>query len=384
MTTYGRTPKVFTRGEGARLWDVEGREYQDFVAGIAVCNLGHANPVVAEAVAEQARKLIHVSNLYYTEPMIELAEKLVSSCFADRVFFCNSGAEANEGAIKLARRFMDLKGEPDRYKVITVSGSFHGRTLATLTATGQDKIKEGFSPLPEGFAYAPWGDLEAMAKAIDENTAAVLVEPVLGEGGVIFPEPGYLAGLRRICDETATLLIFDEIQTGLGRTGTLFAHHAEGVEPDVMTLAKGIANGMPMGALLAVEEVAAAFTPGSHATTFGGTPLVASAANATWDQLTAPGFLEDVRERGAYFLNRLNELKDRHPAVIDARGRGMMLALALDRPGGPAAAELLDKGYVVNCTQETILRFVPPLVVEKAQIDSLCDVLDHILAGMTG
>jgi len=384
MQTYARTPVVFERGRGAELWDAEGRAYLDFVAGIAVCNLGHAHPQVAQAVADQALRLVHTSNLYYTLPMIELAEELISACFADRVFFCNSGAEANEGAIKLARKYFKDRGQPQRFKVITMLGSFHGRTLATLTATGQDKIKQGFEPLPQGFGHVPFNDLEALDKALDDQTAAVLVEPVLGEGGVVLPQPGYLAGVKSLCRQRGILLIFDEIQTGLGRTGHLFAHQAEGVSPDVMTLAKGLANGLPLGALLATEEAAQALSPGSHATTFGAGPLVTAAAGAVWQELTAPGFLDQVRDTGDFFLDRLKSLAAKHGCADSARGWGLMLALVLNRPGAEVVDQCRERGFIINCTQDSVLRFVPPLVVTKSQIDQLIRTLDEILAGLDG
>ena len=379
MNTYARTPVVFERGEGCWLFDLEGRRYLDLVAGIAVCNLGHSHPGVAQAVAEQAATLVHTSNLYYTRPMIELAEKLTKACFADRAFFCNSGAEANEGAIKLARKYFKDKGEPDRFKVITMLGSFHGRTLAALTATGQEKIQKGFAPLPEGFPHVPFNDIQALEAAVDGSTAAIMMEPVLGEGGVVTAQPGYLEQVRRLCDDKGLLLIFDEIQTGLGRTGHLFAHQAEGVTPDVMTLAKGLANGLPMGAVLATEEAASAFGPGSHATTFGATPLVSAAANVVLDELTSEGFLERVRETGAYFREQLAGLVERHAWAQGVRGRGLMLGLVLDRPGGPFVDLLREKGFIVNCTQETILRFVPPLIISPEQVDKLIKALDQIL-----
>jgi len=382
MKTYARTPVVFERGEGVWLWDAEGKRYLDLVAGIAVCNLGHANPAVARAVADQAARLVHVSNLYYTTPMIELAEELVKACFAERVFFCNSGAEANEGAIKLARKYFKDQGRPERFKIITMLGSFHGRTLACLTATGQDKVKKGFEPLPEGFDHVPFNDLSTLALKADESTAAVMLEPVLGEGGVALPQPGFLKGVRQLCDERGLLLILDEIQTGLGRTGHLFAHQAEGIEPDIMTLAKGLANGLPMGAVLATDKAAAAFSPGSHATTFGGTPLVAAAALTVWRTLTKPGFMDGVREVGGHFRARLEELCRRHPVVTEVRGRGLMLGLVLDRPAAGAMHTLRERGFMVNVTQDKILRFVPPLIITRDQVDSFVQALGEILADL--
>jgi len=379
MGTYARWPVVFIRGEGAYLWDVEGRRYLDFLAGIAVCNLGHAHPKVAQAVADQARRLVHTSNLYYTQPMIELAERLTGACFADRVFFCNSGAEANEGAIKLARKYHKVKGQPGRYKIITAEGSFHGRTMATLSATGQAKIKDGFDPLLDGFDHVPYNDLTALKSAVDDKTAAVMLEPIMGEGGVVMPQEGYLEGARELCQERDLLLIFDEIQTGLGRTGSLFAHQAEGVEPDVMTLAKGLAGGLPMGALLATEKVAQTFSPGSHASTFGGGPVAAAAATTVFDELTKEGFLERVEATGRHFLSRLQALAEKYPVAKEARGRGLMMALVLNQPGAEVVQECFERGFIINCTQETILRFLPPLIVTEAQIDELIQVLDEIL-----
>ena len=280
-STYLRFPVVLTKGSGCRLWDDEGNRYTDFIAGIAVCNLGHAHPRLADAVSRQARMLWHVSNLYYTGPQVELARWLVDNSFADRVFFANSGAEANEAAIKLARRFFSDRGQSDRYRIITMTQSFHGRTMATLSATGQSKVKKGFDPVLQGFDQVPFNDLEAVRRQVNDTTCAVMVEPVQGEGGVVCPEPEYLSALRRICDNAGILLIFDEIQTGMGRTGKLFAYEHFGAAPDIMTLAKALGNGLPIGAMLARETVASAFGPGSHASTFGGTPLVTAVALET-------------------------------------------------------------------------------------------------------
>ena len=274
--TYKRLPVVLTRGEGCTLWDESGRAYLDFVAGIAVCNLGHAHPAVTLAVAEQAARLVHVSNLFYTQPQADVAALLVENSFADRVFFCNSGAEANEAAIKLARKYFYEKGDSDRFRIVAMDKSFHGRTMATLSATGQEKIRKGFDPVLGGFDFVPFNDITGLKAKLDYRTAAVLLEPIQGEGGVRCPSAGYLEAVRALCNETGTLLIFDEIQTGMGRTGRLFAYEHFGIEPDIMTLAKALANGLPMGAMLAREQVAEAFGPGSHATTFGGTPLVLS------------------------------------------------------------------------------------------------------------
>jgi acetylornithine/N-succinyldiaminopimelate aminotransferase len=377
--TYARLPVLFTRGEGCRLWDDTGKEYLDFLAGIAVCNLGHSHPQVARAVCEQASTLVHVSNLFYTQPQIELAQELTRRSFADKVFFANSGAEANEAAIKLARKYSRDHFGPDRFHIIAMTNSFHGRTLATLSATGQEKVHKGFEPLVEGFSYVPFDSIEAVRQAITEKTCAVLVEPIQGEGGVRFPGPGYLRELKELCQDNNLLLIFDEVQVGMGRTGTLFAHEQEGVTPDIMTLAKALANGLPIGAMLAHDKAAESFSAGTHATTFGGTPLVTQAALTTLHIITTPGFLERVRSVGADFLARLGELKQAHPCVQDVRGRGLMLAMDLDRPGQPVVERCLQEGFVINCVQDNVLRFAPPLIVEPQQIERIVPVLDKVL-----
>ena len=377
--TYKRTPVVFSRGSGCTLWDTEGRSYLDFVAGIAVCNLGHAHPAIAKAICEQAKTLVHVSNLYYTMPQTELAAWLVDHSFAERVFFCNSGAEANEAAIKLARKHFKDKGETDRYRIISMIQSFHGRTLGTLSATGQDKIKEGFSPILEGFDFVPFNDIKAVREKISASTCAILLEPIQGEGGIRGADPEYLQNIRRLCDETGTLLIFDEIQTGIGRTGKLFAYEHFGVEPDIMTLAKALGNGLPIGAMLAKEFVAAAFVPGSHASTFGGTPLVTAASLCVLKTLDQENIIGHCAEVGQYFKERLLELKSRHDSVVDVRGLGLLLGMELNTDGLPLVQACMEKGFVINCVQGNTLRFVPPLIVQKAEIDQLIHCLDEIL-----
>jgi acetylornithine aminotransferase len=376
--TYKRFPVTFTRGEGCRLYDSEGRAYTDFVAGLAVCNLGHAHPRIAEALSRQAGELWHVSNLYYTEPQVTLAEMLVEKSFADRVFFCNSGAEANEAAIKLARRYFHEKGAAGRHRIVAMEKSFHGRTMATLSATGQDKIRQGFSPVLEGFDFVPFNDAAALAAAVNDETCAVFLEPIQGEGGVRCPDEDYLKEVRRICDAAGVLLIFDEIQTGMGRTGALFAHEHFGVRPDIMTLAKALGNGLPIGAMLATEPVAAAFGPGSHATTFGGTPLVTAAAVEVMKVMEEQDVVRHCRTVGTHFRARLDYLKKRYPVIQEVRGRGLMLGLALDIPGTPILMECMSKGFVINCIQDTILRFVPPLTITMADVDALVDCLDGI------
>jgi len=377
--TYTRFPPVMERGSGCRLWDTEGRQYTDFVAGIAVCSLGHAHPAVTAALTEQAQRLLHVSNLYYTIPQTELAQRLVAESFADRVFFGNSGAEANEAAIKLARKYFKDAGAPDRYRVISMAQSFHGRTMATLSATGQEKVRKGFDPVLPGFSFVPFNDLPALEAAMSDDVAAVMVEPVQGEGGVVCPDAGYLKGVRELCDRHGALLIFDEIQTGMGRTGRLFAYQHSAVTPDIMTLAKALANGLPIGAMLARESVAEAFGAGAHASTFGGTPVVTAAALAVVDTLTGEGFLEGVRRRSAYFRQKLDWLVDRHETAVAVRGIGLLLGLELTEAGGPIVLRCLEKGFLINCVQDTILRFVPPLIVSEPEIDALVGVLDEEL-----
>ncbi|MEZ4524954.1 MAG: acetylornithine transaminase [Desulfobacterales bacterium] len=377
--TYARQPLVLEKGQGCTVWDTEGKKYTDFIAGIAVCNLGHAHPKVAKALALQAEKLFHTSNLYYTIPQTQLAAWLVSHSFADRVFFCNSGAEANEAAIKLARRYFYEKGVSGRCRILTALKSFHGRTMGTLSATGQDKIKTGFSPVLEGFSFVPFNDVNALRAAMDDTVCAVLLEPIQGEGGVICPDSDYLKTVRSLCDESGTLLMFDEIQTGIGRTGKLFAYEHFGVEPDIMTLAKALGNGLPIGAMLAKEEVMSAFTPGAHASTFGGTPVVTAAALETLRVLTEEGIIEHCAQIGAYFKEKLQWLKARHDCVTEVRGMGLLLGMVLKNEGAPLVKKCLEKGFLINCIQGNILRFAPPLIIRKEEIDALVQCLDEIL-----
>ena len=378
--TYKRFPFVLVRGEGCRLWDQSGKEYVDFVGGIAVCALGHSSPVVTAALVEQSRKLVHVSNLYYTEPQIELAKLLVENSFADRAFFCNSGAEANEAAIKLARRYSKEKYGPGRYTIVTMSNSFHGRTMGTLSATGQSKIQVGYEPLLEGFRFVPFNDMPALKSALDDTVCAVMLEPIQGEGGVICPSPGYLREVKELCQAKGLLLIFDEVQVGMGRTGKLFAHEHYGVTPHIMSLAKALGNGLPIGAMLAVEELSGAFGPGSHATTFGGTPLVTAVSVAVLKSLLKDGWVDHCREIGGYFLDRLKELQRKHACVKEVRGLGLILGMELDKPGAPILDACTKNGFLINCVQDRVLRFVPPLIVEKREIDPLVECLSKELA----
>lgn len=381
--TYSRYPVAMVKGAGCRLTDAEGRQYLDFLAGIAVCGLGHCHPAVTRAICEQAGKLVHVSNLYYTEPQTELAELLTANCFADKVFFANSGAEANEAAIKLAR----IHAGEGRHEILSLAGSFHGRTLATVAATGQVKFQKGFEPMPEGFVHAPFGDLAALESLITSRTCAILCEPLQAEGGVRPLEVAYLQGLRRLCDQHRLLLIFDEIQTGMGRTGTLFAHEQLGVTPDIMTLAKALGSGLPIGAMLTRQEIAAAFTPGTHASTFGGNPVACAAAAATIKVMLADGFLAEVQAKGEYLHDRLQGLAARFPAVAGlARGLGLLQGLVLTEAGvekgGAMVNRMFERGFLINFAGNTALRFVPPLIVSRAEIDEMVTALAEVLAEM--
>jgi acetylornithine aminotransferase len=377
--TYARFPITLMRGEGCRVWDEGGKEYLDFVGGLAVCALGHSSPLVAQVMEDQSKQLVHVSNLYYTRPQAELAQLLVENSFADRVFFGNSGAEANEAAIKLARRYSNEKFGPERYVIISMKGSFHGRTMATLSATGQEKIQIGYDPLLEGFRFVPFDDLSSLEWAIDESVCAVMLEPIQGEGGVVCPHPDYLKSVEQLCRDRNLVLIFDEVQVGMGRTGKLFAHEHYGVKPHIMTLAKALANGLPMGAMLATEELSSSFGPGSHASTFGGTPLVSAVAKAVLQSLLEDGWIDNCREMGKYFKGRLEELGKKYDFVQDVRGQGLILGMELDRAGGPVVDACMEKGFLINCAQERVLRFLPPLIVGKEEIDLLMEALDDIL-----
>ena len=378
--TYARFPIVITRGSGCTLWDETGKSYTDFVAGIAVCNLGHAHPGVAKALCDQAKILFHVSNLYYTQPQVKLAAWLVEHSFADRVFFCNSGAEANEAAFKIARKYFKDKNEPDRFRIIAMEKSFHGRTMATLSATGQEKIKRGFDPTLQGFDFVPFNDIEALRKKISKKVCAVLLEPVQGEGGVRCPDTDYLKDVRKLCDATGTLLIFDEIQTGIGRTGKLFAYEHFGIEPDIMTLAKALANGLPIGAMLVKEKIGEAFGPGSHASTFGGTPVVTAASLETLRTIEKENIVKHCSSTGDYFKKRLYELKNKYNFIEDVRGFGLLLGMKVSIEGNLVVNECMKKGFLINCIQGKILRFIPPLIISKKEINALIDCLDKIFA----
>ncbi|OLC13095.1 MAG: aspartate aminotransferase family protein [Candidatus Rokubacteria bacterium 13_1_40CM_69_27] len=380
---YGRAPICLVRGDGVRVWDSDGREYLDFAAGIAVAALGHCHPTITGAIREAAATLLHVSNLYHTAPQIHLAKLLCEHSFADRVFFCNSGAEANEAALKLARKYAKERLASDRFEIIATRDSFHGRTLATVTATGQEKYQHGFEPLVPGFKHVPYNDLRAMERALDNRTAAIIVEPIQGEGGVHVPDADYLPGLRKLCDQSGALLILDEVQTGLGRTGKLWGYQHAGVEPDIMTLAKALANGVPMGAMLAREEVARALTPGTHASTFGGTPFVASVALATLTTILGEKIPERAARTGAYLMERLLALARQRPVVRAVRGRGLLIGLELSRPAGPIVDACRDAGLLVLTAGERVLRLAPPLIVDERDCDRALATIDAMLARST-
>jgi predicted acetylornithine/succinylornithine family transaminase len=378
--TYTRFPVALVRGKGARVWDADGKEYLDFVAGIAVNCLGHNHPAVARAIRRQAAKLLHVSNLYHIAPQSELARELCRHSFAERVFFCNSGAEANEAAIKLSRRY-GAEWLGGKYEILSTHNSFHGRTLATLTATGQEKVRAGYDPLPAGFRQVPYNDLRAMEAAIDEKTtAAILVEPIQGEGGVVVPDRNYLHGLRDLCDERQILLIFDEVQSGMGRTGKLFAYQHYGVEPDIMTLAKALGGGLPLGAMLAREKVARSFVPGSHASTFGGNPLACSVGVAVLKTLLQGGALKNCVKMGRVLRDGLQALKQRFRFIREIRGQGLILGMELEQDGGKIVDDCLKAGLLINCTAHTVLRFTPPLIIGKKEIERGLAVLESVLA----
>jgi predicted acetylornithine/succinylornithine family transaminase len=378
--TYARYPIALVRGRGARVWDADGKEYLDLLAGIAVNSLGHCHPAIVRAIQQQSRKLLHVSNLYHILPQSELARELCRHSFADRVFFCNSGAEANEAAIKLARRYgaAHLGG---KYEILSAHNSFHGRTLATLTATGQEKVRAGYDPLPEGFRQIPFNDLRAAEEAIDtEKTVGILVEPIQGEGGINVPDEDYLRGLRELCDRHGLLLIFDEVQTGMGRTGKLFGYELFGVTPDIMTLAKALGGGLPLGAMLAREEVAQSFVPGSHASTFGGNPLACSVGLAVMKTLLQGGVLKNCGKMEKVFVRGLSDLKDRFSFVKNIRGKGLILGLELEIEGTKIVDACMQEGLLINCTAYKVLRFVPPLTITQKEIEHGLAILDKVLA----
>jgi acetylornithine/N-succinyldiaminopimelate aminotransferase len=378
MPNYNRADLAFERGEGAFLFDTEGRRFLDFGAGIATSVLGHGHPHLVAAIAEQAGRVIHVSNLYHIPQAERLAQRFVDASFADSVFFCNSGAEANEGLVKAMRKTMADAGKPERYRVICFEGAFHGRTLAMLAATGNAKYLAGFGPEVDGFDHVPFNNLNALRDAITPETAGILIEPVQGEGGVRPAHLQFLRDLRATCDEFGIFLGLDEVQCGMGRTGRLFAHEWAGIRPDILSSAKGIAGGFPMGAVLATEQLAKALVPGSHGTTFGGGPLACAAANAVLDVVLAPGFLEDVDATGRYLWDGLEALARRYPSVfIDVRGSGLIVGLKCAVPNSEVQAAAIAEGLLTVAAGENVLRLVPPLIVRQAECDAALALLDR-------
>jgi acetylornithine/N-succinyldiaminopimelate aminotransferase len=379
MNTYARLPIALAKGKGSWAWDADGKKYLDFFSGLAVNNLGHAHSRILKTIQSQARELMHVSNVFHTQPQAELAELLVKNSFSGRAFFCNSGAEANEGAVKLARKWAKKKYGPQKFEVITMKNSFHGRTLAMITATGQEKYQKGFEPLMPGFHYAEFGSMESLKTQMTDATCAVLIEPIQGEGGVRMASAEYFRELRQFCDEKGLLLIFDEVQVGMGRTGKLFAYQHFGIEPDILVLAKALASGLPVGAIVAKEAVAQAFEPGDHASTFGGNPLVAAVAKTTLETILEPGFLENAAKLGDSFMGQLRKLKKRLPLITEVRGLGMMIAVDLDQPAKPIVMKCLEKGLLINAVQEKTLRVLPPLTAKRSEMKEALRILAEAL-----
>ena len=376
MHTYPRANVLFVRGEGARLWDGEGREYLDFASGIAVCSLGHCHPAVTAAIREQAEKLLHVSNLYMNEHQPRLAQKLIENGFDGVCFFCNSGAEANEALIKLARKWGSDKG---KYEIIAMNDSFHGRTLATLAATGRSKYRVGFQPDMPGFKFVDYNDLEAVKAAVTDQTAAVLLEPVQGEGGIIPADTEYLKALRAFCDEKDILLLFDEVQCGMGRTGKLFAWQLSGVQPDALSMAKAIANGVPMGAMICQRKLENVLTPGTHASTFGGTPFASAVACAVIDTILKDGLLENCTKQGEYLCSGLRKLAEKHAIIKNVRGEGLMIGAVLHEPAGGILALLREKNMLALSAGETVLRLLPPLTVTEEECATALALIDEAM-----
>jgi acetylornithine/N-succinyldiaminopimelate aminotransferase len=377
IANYGRLPRVMVRGEGCYLWDADGNRILDMFPGWAVSGIGHCHPKVVEAVRKQVGELIHIDNTFYSEPQGRLAQMLSARAFGGKCFFCNSGAEANEAALKLSR----LYTPPGKYKFITCEGSFHGRTFATVTATAQPKYHEGFLPLLPGFSYIPFNDVAALESAFTDEVAAVLVEPIQGEGGINVATPEFLQAIRRLCDEKGAVMILDEVQTGVGRTGKWFGYQHFDVEPDIITMAKALGGGLAIGAMMAKEEVAACLVPGKHASTFGGNCLACAAGVATIEAIEEGGLLRQAVEMGQYTQEKLRALKAKHPVIDHVRGIGLMIGIQLTRPGANIVSKCLNQGLRINCTHETVIRFMPPMIVSKEQIDKAVAIFDSVLSG---
>ena len=375
LPTYTQLPVCLVRGRGSRVWDIEDREYLDFFPGWAVSGLGHCHPMVANAIKHQARKLLHVPNNYLNAKQAQLAKEICKASFPSRAFFCNSGAEATEAAIKFSRKYGHDSG---RYEIITMKQSFHGRTLAAMAATGQEKIQKGFEPIPEGFRYAEFNDLDSVKKQVTDKTVAVFLEPIQGEGGVRVVSQSFIEGVRKLCDEKELLLMFDEVQTGMGRTGKMFAYQHFNVEPDVMTLAKSLGNGVPIGAMVVSRKIKKeVFTPGTHASTYGGNPLVAAAALAVFKAIKKERLLRNAVDMGNYLRSKLEAFKGQYSAIKEVRGLGVMLALELSCPGTPIVEACLSKGLLINCTQGNVIRVMPAITVTKKLIDKALSILDQ-------
>ncbi len=376
IANYGRLPRVMVKGEGCYLWDADGNKILDMFPGWAVSGIGHCPPKVVEAVRRQVGELIHIDNTFYSEPQGRLAQMLSARAFGGKCFFCNSGAEANEAALKLAR----LYTPKEKYKFITCEGSFHGRTFATMAATAQPKYQEGFLPLLPGFMYIPFNNVKALEAAFTEEVAAVLVEPIQGEGGINIATPEFLQAIRRLCNEKGAIMILDEVQTGMGRTGKWFGYQHFDVEPDIITMAKTLAGGVAIGAMMAKSQVAACLVPGKHASTFGGNCLACAAAIATIETIEENNLLQNAAEMGQYGQEKLRELKEKYAAIDQVRGIGLMIGIQLTRPGAPIVSKCLERGLRINCTHDTVIRFMPPMIVTKEQIDKAVEIFESVLA----
>lgn len=380
MNTYARQPLAIVKGQGCQVWDGDGKQYLDFVAGIAVNSVGHCHPKVVAAIQKQAETLLHCSNLYWIPGQAQVGEILVKATGLDRIFFCNSGAEANEGALKLARKYAKEKGHPERFAVITMEKSFHGRTLATLTATGQVKVQKGYEPLPNGFCYVPYNTMEAIAAAVNETTCAVLLEPVQGEGGVIVPDTAYMQELAAFCKEKDILLILDEVQTGIGRTGKLFAYEHFGICPDILTMAKALGGGAPTGAFMAREEVASVFVPGDHGSTFGGNPLLMAAAKATLETILTEDLSGRAAQTGQYLMAGLKKLQERFPFIKEVRGLGLLIGIECTGAVAPVITACREAGLLIAGAGPNVLRMVPPLIIGETEVDAALAILSDVFA----
>jgi len=377
IANYGRLPRVMVKGEGCWLWDADGNKILDMFPGWAVSGIGHCHPKVVEAVRRQVGELIHIDNTFYCEPQGKLAQLLSERAFGGKVFFCNSGAEANEGALKLAR----LHTAKGKYKFITAEGSFHGRTFATVTATAQPKYHEGFLPLLPGFSYIPFNDVAALESAFTDEVAAVMVEPIQGEGGINVATSEFLQAIRQLCDQKGALMILDEVQTGIGRTGKWFGYQHFDVEPDIITMAKALGGGVAIGAMMATAEVAASLVPGKHASTFGGNNLACAAGVATIEAIEEGNLLQQAAEVGRYTQEKLRALKDKHSIIDHVRGIGLMIGIQLTQPGADIVAACLERGLRINCTHDTVIRFMPPMIATTQHVDQAIDIFDSVLSG---